>query len=183
MRQTTGPQLKLIQSLLGELDLRKYKEELVSSYTGGRTESIREMTLQEAKALIEYLKGSHERTNVIKRIWHLAYEMNIIVPGDRDEKAINAAKLDIFCEQRGTVKKAISKQSLKEVKQTARQFEAMFAKHEQRKEDVEILACLKKHLEECIAIEDYKEAARIKKEIDLQNEQLAPKRKRAAKAL
>lgn len=183
MRMVTTPQLKKIHTLLGQLGLMDRKPEIVQSFTEGRTESSREMTLMEAKALIEYLMGSQERTTVIRRIWHLAYEMGIIVPGDQDEKAMNAAKLDAFCEQRGTVKKPLSSQSLKEVKRTAKQFEAMFAKHEQRKEDIEILESLKKSLAQCVATENYEEAARIKVEIELQNELLAPKRKRTAKAV
>lgn len=183
MKMITTPQLKKIHTLLGELGIKDRKPEIVYSFTHGRTESSRDMTLMEAKALIEYLMGSQERTTVIRRIWHLAYEMGIIVPGDQDEKAMNAAKLDAFCEQRGTVKKPLSCQSLKEVKRTAKQFEAMFAKHEQRKEDIEILESLKKSLAQCVATENYEVAARIKVEIELQNELLAPKRKRAVKAV
>lgn len=183
MRMVTTPQLKKIHTLLGQLGLMDRKPEIVQSFTESRTESSREMTLTEAKALIEWLTGSQERTTVIRRIWHLAYEIGIIVPGDHNEKAMNAAKLDAFCEQRGTVKKAISVQSLKEVKRTGKQFEVMYAKHEQRKEDLEILENLKKSLARCIATEDYEEAARIKIEIELQNELVTPKRKRAVKAV
>ena len=71
----TYPQLKIIHTLLGELELRDRKSEIVYSFTEGRTESSREMTMKEAKDLIEWLKGSQERNNLVSRIWHLAYEM------------------------------------------------------------------------------------------------------------
>lgn len=183
MKKVTTPQLTKIHTLLGQLGIMDRKPEIVYGFTNGRTESSRDLTLMEAKALIEHLMGSQERTTVIRRIWHLAYEMEIIVPGDHNENAMNAAKLDAFCEQRGTVKKAISAQSLKEVKRTAKQFEAMYAKHEQRKEDIQLLENLKKSLSRCIATEDYEEAARIKIEIELQNGLVTPKRKRAVKTV
>lgn len=181
MRMVTSAQLKKIHVLLGELKLMDKKPEIVTGFTSGRTDSSRQMTLPEAKSLIEWLLGSQERTTLLRRIWHLAYEMEIIIAGDHNEKAINVAKLDTFCKQRGTVKKALSAQSLKEIKRTARQFEAMYAKHEQRKDELLILENLKKSLHRCIARENYEEAARIKIEIGLQNELLAPKRKRAVK--
>lgn len=74
--------MKKIHTLLRQLGLMERKPEIVHGFTQGRTESSRDMTLSEAKALIEWLEGSKERTNVIRRIWHLAYEMGIIVPGD-----------------------------------------------------------------------------------------------------
>lgn len=108
MRMITTPQMKKIHTLLRQLGLMERKPEIVHGFTQGRTESSRDMTLSEAKALIEWLEGSKERTNVIRRIWHLAYEMGIIVPGDQNEKAMNVAKLEgqFFCKERGTGKES-----------------------------------------------------------------------------
>lgn len=183
MKMITPAQLKFIHALLGELNLMEHKAELVFSFTGHRTESCRELTLKEARELIDYLKGSQERTVVIRRIWHLAYEMGIIIPGDRNERSMNAAKLDAFCEQRGTVKKAVSQQTLQEVKRTAKQFEAMYSRHLQKLERRTLLESLKKKLETNIASENYEEAARLKKMIDEQKEQNKSKRKKARKAV
>lgn len=183
MRMITGPQLKLIHTLLGELEIKRFKEELVTSYTGGRTESSREMTMLEAKALIEYLKGSHERTEVVNRIWHMAYEMDIIVSGDQSEKAMNAAKLDAFCEQRGSVKKRISFQTLPELKRTAKQFEAMYKKYTDKRETLQQIEALKGYLGIFVKHENYEEAAKTKKLIDDLTAEITPKRKRTVKAV
>lgn len=180
MKMITTPQLKKIHTLLRQLGLMDSKQEIVHSFTEGRTESSREMTLQEAKCLIDWLEDSQERTKVIRRIWHLAYEMEIIVPGDPDEKAMNIAKLDSFCKERGTVKKAISAQDLKEVKRTAKQFEAMYGKHTQKQKHQALLESLKKELELSVAAENYEHAAQIKMTIDNLNENKS-KRKRASK--
>lgn len=183
MRTITTPQLKKIHILLRQLGLMERKPEIIHGFTDGRTESSREMTLLEAKALIEWLEGSQERKNMLRRIWHLAYEIGIILPGDRDETAMNAAKLDIFCKERGTVKKNISEQSVKELKRTAKQFEAMYGKHVQKQTTLAMLEKLKKKLEKNIASENYEEAARIKTMIEIQNGQSKNKRKRTSKAV
>lgn len=183
MRMVTAPQLKKIHTLLGELGIMDRKPEIVYGFTNGRTESSRELTLMEAKALIEHLMGSQERTVVVKRIWHLAYEMNIIVPGDHNEKAMNAAKLDKFCEQRGTVKKALSTQSLKEVKRTVKQFEAMYQKWKDKQEILSQIEALKGYIGIFIKHEDYEQAAKAKKLMDELSAEISPKRKRTAKTV
>ncbi|WP_370860938.1 hypothetical protein [Parabacteroides faecis] len=183
MRQVTTPQLKKIHTLLGQLGLMDSKPEIVNSFTDGRTESSREMMLSEAKALIEWLMGTQERTSIIRRIWHLAYEMEIIIPGDQNEKAMNVAKLDTFCKERGTVKKAISAQSLKEIKRTAKQFEAMYNKHKEKLEIRLKIQALEGYLQIFIKHEEYEKAVGAKELIDELKKEIAPKRKRAAKTV
>lgn len=183
MRMITYPQLKKIHTLLGQMGIMERKPDIVHSLTEGRTKSSREMTLQEAKALIEWLEGTQERKSTLRRIWHLAYEMGIILPGDQDETAMNAAKLDIFCKERGTVKKNISDQSVKELKRTAKQFEAMYGKHVQKQTRLAMLEKLREELEKNIASENYEEAARIKAMIEIQNGQSKTKRKRTPKTV
>ena len=181
MKMVTTPQLKKIHTILGQLGLKDRKSEIVYGFTEGRTESSRELTLQEAKNLIEWLEESDERAKVIRRIWHLAYEMGIIVPGDQNEKAMNTAKLDAFCKERGTVKKSISAQSFKEIKRTAKQFEAMYKKHEEKKDVMSKIQALEGYLQIFIKHEEYEKAAETKELIDELKKGIAPKRKRACK--
>lgn len=183
MRNVTAAQLKMVHTLLGELGIMERKTELVFSFTNGRTESSRDMTLMEAKALIEYLMGSQERTEVVNRIWHMAYEMDIIVPGDRSEKAMNAAKLDAFCEQRGSVKMRISLQTLPELKRTAKQFEAMYKKYTEKQETLLNIKKLEAFLQVFIKTEDYENASKAKKAIDELTAEITPKWKRTAKTV
>ena len=176
----TYPQLKIIHTLLGELELRDRKSEIVYSFTEGRTESSREMTMKEAKDLIEWLKGSQERNNLVSRIWHLAYEMEIIVPGDQNEKMMNRAKLDTFCKERGTVKKGISMQSLKEIKRTLKQFEAMYKKWSDKQNKICKAEELKKRMEGFIRKEEYEKAEEVKNILDELIADISPKRKKKA---
>ncbi len=181
MRPITPSQLKIIHVLLNDLGIMDRKPELVYSFTDGRTDSSRKMYLSEAKTLIEYLKGRNEYTDILNRIWHLAYEMEMIREGDKSEKAMNAATLNDFCLKRGTVKKLLKDQSLKELKKTVLQFEAMHRKHKLKKSNLEYLDALKQALLLSIEEEDYERSAVLKKEIDKVNEEFNTKRKRAVK--
>lgn len=178
MKMITYSQLKIIYTLLGQLELKDRKSEIVYSFTEGRTESCREMTLKEAKGLIEWLKDSQERNNIVLRIWHLAYEMEIIVPGDQNEKMMNRAKLDAFCKERGTIKKSISMQSLKEVKRTLKQFEAMYKKWSDKQNRIYKARELNRQMEDLIQKEEYEKAAEVKNILDGLITDLVPKRKK-----
>lgn len=181
MRMITKAQLQMIHILLNELNIINRKPDLVYSFSQGRTESSRELTLQEAKEIIEFLKNSEENKRLIKRVWHIAYELKIIVNGNKSEMSMNAAKLDAFCKQRGSVKKCIRDQSINELKKTIKQFEAMLQKQQQKEKDKAYLAQLTSYLAEYIEQEEYEMAAKIKTEIDKITKQLEPKRQRCSK--
>lgn len=181
MKTITKAQLKMIHVLLNELSIMDRKPDLVYSFSNGRTESSRELSLQEAKEIIEFLKNAEENKRLINRIWHIAYELKIIVSGDKNEMSMNAAKLDAFCKQRGSVKKSIREQSINELKKTIKQFEAMLQKHQQKEKDKAYLIQLNSYLTEYIKNEEYEMAAQIKAEIDKITKQLAPKRQRCTK--
>jgi hypothetical protein len=78
----------------------------------------------------------------------------------------NAAKLDLFCKQRGTVKKPIREQSYAELKRTHRQFEGMYNKHLDKQENEYRKQILQEKLDEYIANEYYEKCAEISKELN-----------------
>lgn len=166
MKPITAAQLKMLHVLLNQLDLMERKADFVYSFSHGRTESSRELTLTEAKEFIEYLKRSEETQRLINSIWHLAYEMNIISGSGSEQNWMNAAKLDMFCKNRGTMKKNLREQSYTELKKTHRQFEAMYKKHLQKQNIAQTLAKLEREMKECIAVENYEKCAVLKREIE-----------------
>ena len=134
----TTAQIKKIHVLLQQKGLMEEKETMVYSISGKRTTSTKELTLQEAKRLIDFLLNeAKEIENGKKRIynviWHIAWEMGIIYGNTDDDYQMNRAKLNMFCRQRGTVKKNLSEMNLIELKSTHRQFEAMFKKYSNSK--------------------------------------------------
>lgn len=166
MKPITPAQLKMIHTLLGKLDLMERKKDLVYSFSHGRTESSRELTISEAKEFIDFLKRSEDTQRLISSIWYLAYEMKIISGSGSEQNRMNAAKLDMFCKSRGTVKKNLREQNYTELKKTHRQFEAMYKKHLQKQNIAQSLAKLEREMKECIAVENYERCIVLKREIE-----------------
>ena len=183
MKPITPAQLKMIHTLLGKENLTERKADLCMSFSDGRTASSRELTKQEAKDFIEHLLNDEKRKEIVKAIWYLAYTMEIITGDSFADKKMNAAKLDLFCKERGTVKKSLSAQTLKELQRTRRQFEAMHTKHADRRSDLDYLKLCKEALQLCIDREDYERAAIMRDEINSLNEKLKPKRTRRVTAV
>ncbi|MFT4073024.1 MAG: hypothetical protein QM654_14005 [Dysgonamonadaceae bacterium] len=130
-------QIKLIHVLLRQQGLMEEKENLIHSFSGGRTTSSRELSQVEAKQLINTLKGAtdepEKRKKIYNTIYALAYEMDIIYGDSEEDVQMNMAKLNVFCRERGTVKKNLSAQSHEEMKRTLRQFRAIYGKYEKAK--------------------------------------------------
>lgn len=136
-KQVSKAQIQKINVLLNQKGLADQKRVLINSFSDGRTSSTKELTSYEAKLLIGCLcESDKDREKKAKTefnaIYALAYDMGMIY-GDTDEDyKMNVAKLNIFCRDRGTVKKNITAMSLDELRKTHRQFEAM-CKNSKRK--------------------------------------------------
>lgn len=130
-------QIKLIHVLLDEHGIMDKKREIICSASNGRTTSSKELTSVEARLLINRLKGSdnetEKRQKIYNAIYAVAFEMDIIYGSSEDDIRMNMAKLDVFCRERGTVKKNLSIQSYGEMKLTLRQFKAIYNKHKNNK--------------------------------------------------
>lgn len=129
----TTAQIKKIHTLLNKQGLLDEKRTIVYSVTSGRTDSTKELTLNEAKQLINLLldndNSQEKRQQVFKAIYGLAWKMEIVYGTTDEDYQMNLAKLNVFCRERGTVKKNLTEQTLKEMYRTRRQFEAMYSKY------------------------------------------------------
>jgi hypothetical protein len=155
----TPAQLKIIHTLLTKQGLTADKVNLVYGFSNGRTESSKELTLLEAKDFIQYLKDKDAGSALIKRIWHLGYVSGIIYGDSSEDKAINAAKLNLFVQQRGTVKKPLHSQSFTELKKTVKQFEAIVSKTDEKKYLAEYFKLVEQGIQNAVEEEDYEAAA------------------------
>jgi len=127
-------QIKAIHALLNEKGLLDEKRTIIHSISSGRTESTKELTFEEAKTLIIFLKEDtteidNKKRTIYKAIWNIAWSMEIIYGNTEEDYQMNRVKLNMFCRQRGTVKKNLSDMDYTELKKTHRQFEAMFKRH------------------------------------------------------
>jgi len=130
-------QIKKIHVLLNQKGLIGQKETMVNSVSEGRTQSTKELTFNEARELIIFLseKGdeSENRRKIFEAVWGIAWKMGIIYGDTEEDYQMNRAKLNLFCRQRGSVKKNIPEMNLFELKKIHRQFEAMYKKYEAKK--------------------------------------------------
>ena len=131
MQQITKPQLVKLSILINQLHLQDQKAAMVSSISKGRTESSKELSIDEARLLISYLDGIDNSDNMRRKIFALAYDAGIIYGDTPADKRMNAAKLNMFLKERGTVKKELNKMQREELIKTINQF-VQIIKHQQQ---------------------------------------------------
>lgn len=82
MKLATPKQLQCIHSTLHRKGLLQHKREMVSSFTNNRTESSKEMTIEEAsdflKMLFDYQPDQDKRQKMVNSIIAMAREMGVI---------------------------------------------------------------------------------------------------------
>ena len=140
----TAAQIKKIHVLLNERGLMEDKRGFIHQISDGRTQSTKELTANEARYLISFLLGEEDQTEkmqaTFRAIYFLAFKMDIIYGETDADYHMNIAKLNMFCRQRGTVKKNLTEQNLIEMRKTHRQFEAMYSKFNNKKQKNETVS-------------------------------------------
>lgn len=125
MQTATKPQIAKIHVLLNNLGILDQKAEIVYNITEGRTESSKELTVDEARRLITNLAEFDPNERLKSLIFSLAYQAGIIYGDTNDDKKMNAAKLNLFLKERGAVKLELNQMHYKELVKVHRQFEAI----------------------------------------------------------
>lgn len=146
----TTAQIKKIHVLLDKYDLIEQKQNIVFAISKGSKKSTKELTMLEAGEMINFLEQSgddlydhlvkpktesehyEKKQMAFRAIYGLAFKMGMIYGNTDDDYQMNIAKLNVFCRERGTVKKNFTSQNLAEMRRTHRQFEAMYKKFENK---------------------------------------------------
>ena len=138
-KMITSAQIKKIHTMFSLLEIEKEsKKRMILSLTDKRTISVKNLTFEEAKYLISYLdkKSGEFKTDLMTQcrkevasIYHISYLIGMCYGDTEEDKLMNIAKINMFCRERGTVKKNISEMNLTELKKTKRQFEAILDKN------------------------------------------------------
>jgi len=128
MKKATKDEIKIIHALLSVTGTMEDKKEIVKAFTGGRSDSTKEMYSTEARLLIDKLREYDPLLKQKRAIFSLAYQIGIIYGDTPEDKRMNAAKLDMFLKERGAVKKALNSMCKNDVVKIHRQFEAMAKK-------------------------------------------------------
>lgn len=159
-QQITAPQLKKLNFLISKLNLQEEKAALINSTSRNRTQSSKELTKAEAAFLIGKLDevlNQNNKTNepMIRKIFALAYDAEIIYGNTIEDKKMNTAKLNLFIKERGTVKKELKQMNSSELLKTINQFKKIVKHHLESKakkatdnlmKELSIESSFKKHL-------------------------------------
>jgi predicted ATP-grasp superfamily ATP-dependent carboligase len=138
-RFSTPEHIKAIYTLLGQNHLRDEKENIVSAFTGGRTNSVRKMYYAEAAALIGHLKSmdvTEERsTKMRNKILSMAHEMNWTKPVGSKQLAVGkGASIDMehvnnWMLSKSYLKKKLDDYTYTELPKLVTQFEEVYKSH------------------------------------------------------
>jgi hypothetical protein len=125
MQKATQPQIQKLHALLNNLGWIDQKADIVFNATDGRTESSKELTLDEARRLISSLAGYDPNERLKNSIFSLAYRAGIIYGDTPEDKKMNTANLNMFLREKGAVKKELNQMTRNDLVKTHRQFEAI----------------------------------------------------------
>ena len=132
-KPVTAEKIKKIHTLLKKKGLMEEKETMLDSISDGRAAHTKDLTCEEARQWIAFLTDDKaalqdKQVELKNSIWCAAWDMGLIYGDTDDDYEMNKAKLNMFCRQRGTVKKNIEEQNLFELRKTFRQFNEMYTK-------------------------------------------------------
>lgn len=123
-------QILKIHVLLSQMKLMEQKVDFIYQFSNGRVTSTKELTNQEATDLIKHLSKYDPCDKMRKKVFALAYEAGIIWGETLEDKKMNAAKLNMFLRDRGTVKKDLSKIKSEELIKVVSQFQQIIKHNE-----------------------------------------------------
>ncbi len=129
MKKSTPDQIKKISTLISRQHLSEMKDALVDQFTSGRTTSRKQMYINEAADLIQYLVKDDPSTKMRNKVFAVAHSMKWLYPKMHE---VNRMIIDRFLERRGAVKKPISQMNEKELVLVVTQFVSMQNKAELR---------------------------------------------------
>ncbi len=124
------------------------RHSMIYSFTSGRTSSSKELSFDEARALISRLNVQEderlreyrrkEGAKLCRSIYALSFDISFLNKGfssdTEEEKQMNLAKLNVFARSRSKSRKNIAQMSLDELADLKRQLEAIARKEEDNKD-------------------------------------------------
>lgn len=148
IKTATNEQKKFIHQLKRRLrmDDDTYRE-MIYTETDGRTSSSADISMSEACSIIRKMKGDPtpeeiardtEKKAILGAIYRASLNIKQIngqfVSDDEIEKRMNYGKINNFLMKSGAVKKPITRQNLKELKEILKQFKSIERKEKMKNE-------------------------------------------------
>ena len=120
----------IIGVLVTKLGLQKRKKEMTLGFSGGRTDTTTDLTPDEARAYIKYLKSQDPdeiaADKMRKKIISMAHELGYRIPGTTK---VDMIKLDEWCIKYGHKHKKLNQYLVDELPLLVTQFEKRYDSH------------------------------------------------------
>ena len=135
----TAQQVKALHTVFRQMGMdADDRHEFIANLTDGRTNSTKELTMEEARSLLDNL-GKNQREayqqeskQVCKQIYALSFQISFLNKGydtsSREEFEMNKAKINQFCREHTRMRKNLTEMTLAELKQVKKQMEAIARK-------------------------------------------------------
>lgn len=117
----------------------------IYSFTNGRTQSSKDLTLREAQQLLEKLNPMDDKAREMQRreaqmVFRDIYRLSFLIPqlnqgftsDNEEEYQMNVAKLNVWARKYTKARKDVTRMALWELQETKKQLEA-FMRREERK--------------------------------------------------
>lgn len=142
----TAQQLKALHATFRTLRMdADARHGCIYSFTNGRTQSSKELTMEEARQLLEKLNPMDDKSRQLQHreaqmLFRDIYRLSFLIPqlnqgftsDSEEEYRMNVAKLNVWARKYTKARKDVTKMALWELQETKKQLEA-FMRREERK--------------------------------------------------
>ena len=138
-KPVTAQQVKALHTVFRQMGMdADERHEFIVNFTDGRTNSTKELTMNEARKLLDILGKDQreayqrEAKQVCKQIYALSFQISFLNKGfdngTTEEFEMNKAKINVFCRNNTRFHKNLTEMSLAELKEVKKQMEAIARK-------------------------------------------------------
>lgn len=145
-KRITAQQLKALHATFRALGMDdEARHGCVYSFTSGRTQSSKELTMEEARKLLEKLNPMDDKAKALqdkeaRLVFRDIYRLSFLIPqlnqgftsDSEEEYRMNVAKLNLWARKYTKSRKDVTRMALWELQETKKQLEA-FMRREERK--------------------------------------------------
>src|SRR3546814_3715417 len=112
----TPKQVKFVRGLMHKAGVTAHKDDITISFSGGRTNSLSELTYKETSDLIDYLKGDlnipqSPASRMRRKILSMAHEMG----WERPDGSVDMDRINAWCVKYGGKHKHMDQYSKEEL--------------------------------------------------------------------
>ena len=135
-KPVTAQQIKALHAMFSRSGMDDDdRHRFISEFTGGRTDSTKGLTLNEARRILDTVnanrvrKANEEARALVKQIFALSFQISCLNKGYGNESPedvkMNIAKVNKFCRTHSKFRKPVTEMNTEELKEVKKQLEAM----------------------------------------------------------